>query len=605
MFAAFTNFAIIPNIHPILVHFTITLVSLAFIFQSVYHFGRTRYLTHNWLKEMEIVGRWCLWLALFFSSLTLLAGLHAYYTVPHDESGHLAMSVHSNSAIISFGLIVITSVLSILQFRRKRESSFILISLLAISQVSVLATAYLGAEVVFRYGVGVIKVQTTEMMVGHNHHGENNVEKHSDHDHDMAENTDVSNERSDQVLANPSSNNQSAAKIPLYWIDPMEPKVHYPKGGTSPMGMELEPVYPKEGNEILPANSIKLSASYIDNLGVKTTLVQSSLGGNSFSTYASVESNDAKVTLITSYANGWVRNLIARTPQMPIKKGQLLAQIFAPSIINAENEYQSALISKNEAIIAAAKNKLLALHVDPIQISAITTTAPVSQLINIYAPQNGILTSLNVREGDYITPDKQLFTLTDLSSVWMIANVFEKQASQVKIGAPVTVTISGMLGRSWSGKVDYVYPQLDDATRTIRVRVVLNNPDLTLKPSMYGNVQFNSANKSSRLVIPTQAIIMSSTGNRVVVALGGGVFQVRQIIIGNEIAEMTQVISGLSSGEQVVSNGEFMLDSEASLSAGISRLDGANPSAAPSSAPKAESNMEGMDMSKMKMDHDH
>ncbi|TXJ00434.1 MAG: efflux RND transporter periplasmic adaptor subunit [Neisseriales bacterium] len=593
MLAYFANIAIIPNIHPALVHFTIALLSISFIFQSVYYFGKTHYPQKMWIKEMEIVGRWSLWLTLFFSILTVLAGLHAYYTVPHDEDGHLAMGIHKNSAIVTFSLIIITSVLSILQFRKRCDTSLTVVILLAITQISALTTAYLGAEVVFRYGVGVIKAQTTEMMVGHNHH---------DHDHDHADNSDdnVHNIK-DKSL---SSNTKSADKIPLYWIDPMEPKVHYPKGGTSPMGMELEPVYPKDNDEELPTNSIKLPASYISNLGVKTSIVQSGTGDNSFISYANVESNETKVSFITSYANGWVRKLVAKTPQMPIKKGQLLAQIFSPTIINAENEYQSALISKNEATIIAAKNKLLTLHVDPIQINAITATTPVNQLINIYAPQNGILTSLNIREGDYITPDKQLFALTDLSSVWMIANVFEKQVSQIKVGMPVKVNISGVLGRDWSGKVDYVYPQLDDATRTIRVRVVLNNPDFVLKPGMYGSVLFNSSNKATTLLVPTQAIIMSTSENRVVVALGDGVFQVRKIIIGNEIGEMTQIISGLSSGEQVVSNGEFMLDSEASLSAGISRIDSSSPQVI-SSSPKTESTMSGMDMSNMKTGHSH
>lgn len=597
MLAPFSHFTIIPNIHPALVHFTVALLSISFIFQTIYFFGKSRYQQNKLIKELEVVGRWCLWLAFFFSILTVLAGLHAYYTVPHDEDGHLAMGVHKNSAIITFSLIIITSLLSIIQFRKQRETGFVLVGLLAMTQFSVLATAFLGAEVVFRYGVGVIKAQTPEMMTGHNHHGHNSTNEHN-HNEDSAE------QHSDDEGKHQTSNNQSKDKVPLYWIDPMEPKVHYPKGGTSPMGMELEPVYPKDDNEKLPANAIKLPNSYISNLGVKTTIVQSGSGNNSFVAYGNIESNETKVTFITSYANGWVRNLVANTQQMPIKKGQLLAQIFSPTIVNAENEYQSALISKNDAIIGAAKNKLLALHVDPIQINEITATSQINQLINIYAPQNGILTSLNIRNGDYIAPDKQLLTITDLSSIWMMANIFENQTNQVKTGMSVKVTMNGVLGRSWSGKVEYIYPQLDDATRTARVRIVLNNPDLTLKPGMYGNVMFNNENKAASLLIPTQAIIMSPTENRVIVALGNGVFQVRKVTLGNEVGDMTQVISGLSSGEQIVSNGEFMLDSEASLSAGVSRVD-SSESQAISTQQKPDSQMDGMDMSSTTHEHTH
>jgi Cu(I)/Ag(I) efflux system membrane fusion protein len=186
----------------------------------------------------------------------------------------------------------------------------------------------------------------------------------------------------------------------------------------------------------------------------------------------------------------------------------------------------------------------------------------------------------------------------------MMANIFENQTNQVKTGMSVKVTMNGVLGRSWSGKVEYIYPQLDDATRTARVRIVLNNPDLTLKPGMYGNVMFNNENKAASLLIPTQAIIMSPTENRVIVALGNGVFQVRKVTLGNEVGDMTQVISGLSSGEQIVSNGEFMLDSEASLSAGVSRVD-SSESQAISTQQKPDSQMDGMDMSSTTHEHTH
>lgn len=588
MFTSLSQIAIIPNIHPVMVHFTVALMSISFILYAMGFIFRRLRIEIKFIQELGIVARWCLWLTLFFSILTVAAGLQAYFTVPHDEEGHLAMGVHMKSAIVTFTLIVITSVFSIMQYRKRIAPNISLLALLTITKISVLITAYLGAEVVYRYGIGVIKAQTKEMMGGH-HHGSGSG--HGGHNHGAEEGTDDHNS---------SQSSQATNKIPLYWIDPMEPNVHYPKGGTSPMGMALVPVYPKDGADDLPENTIKLPQSYINNLGVKTTAVISSNGNQSFSAYGNLESNEGKVSFINSYSNAWVRNLLANTQQMPIKKGQLLAQIFSPTVVNAENEYQAALISKNNDIIVAAKNKLLSLHVDPIQINQITATSQINQLINIYSPQNGILSSLNIKNGDYITPDKQLFAITDLSSVWMIANIFENQIDQVKVGMPVKVTINGLLGRTWPGKVEYIYPQIDNATRTARVRVVLNNPDLTLKPGMYGNVLFNTGNNSSNLMIPTQSIIMSTTENRVVVSLGNGMFQVRKITLGNEVGDMTQVISGLSLGEQVVTNGEFMIDSEASLSAGMSRIDSAesNTTAIASTSKASNTSMQGMNMSK-------
>ncbi len=386
----------------------------------------------------------------------------------------------------------------------------------------------------------------------------------------------------------------------LYWIDPMEPNIHYQKPGTSPMGMTLEPVYAKDGNDELPANTIKLPAAYVDNLGVKTTpVVSTNSAANGFSAYGSIESDETRISYVTSYANGWVRNLLAKTTQMTVKKGQLLAQIYSPTLVNAENEYLTALQSKNELLIAAARDKLIALHIDSRQITAIDKTGQVSQLIDIYAPQDGIISALNIRQGDYITPDSKLFTIVDLSQVWLIANVFAANANQLKIGSAANATFDGINNRVWSGKVDYIYPEVDSATRTVRVRVVLKNPDLALKPNLYGNVQFGAVNADAKLIAPTSAIIMSSRGNKVLVARESGEFQVRSITTGGEIGDNTVVLSGLAIGERVVTEGEFMLDSEANLNAGLARID--SSATAPAGESSAMAAMPGMDMHGMEM----
>lgn len=391
----------------------------------------------------------------------------------------------------------------------------------------------------------------------------------------------------------------------LYWIDPMEPNIHYQKPGTSPMGMTLEAVYAKGANDELPANTIKLPSAYVDNLGVKTTpVINTNSAANGFSAYGSIESDETRISYVTSYANGWVRNLLAKTTQMAVKKGQLLAQIYSPTLVNAENEYLTALQSKNELLIAAARDKLMALHIDSRQIAVIDKTGQVSQLIDIYAPQDGIISALNIRQGDYITPDSKLFTIVDLSQVWLIANVFAANVNQLKIGSVANATFDGMNNRVWSGKVDYIYPEVDGATRTVRVRIVLKNPDLALKPNLYGNVQFAALSAASKLIVPTSAIIMSSSGNRVVVAGESGEFQVRNITTGGEIGDNTLVLSGLAIGERVVTEGEFMLDSEANLNAGLARIDSTSATAAATTGESsAMADMPGMNMQHPTMNH--
>lgn len=570
------QFAIIPNIHPILVHFTIATVSISFIFHLLYVFGNTK-LNNKWLDEIGIVARWCLWLAGFFSILTVLAGLHAYYTVLHDEAGHEAMQIHRNSAIISFVLILLTSTLSIVQYRKNLKPTYTLLGLLFLTQLSVLGTGYLGAEVVYRYGIGVIKAQTPDMQLNHNHHhGGKTSEQSHKHDMNKMDGMDMDHEHGDEDHDKKETHSDSSNnKTPLYWIDPMEPSVHYAKSGKSAMGMELVPVYPKSGAETSsqPANSIKLSQGYIDNLGVVTVPVTNGSMDNPISTYAYVEPDENKITYVTFYANGWVKHLLVRSKDTLVKKGQLLAQIYSPTIINAEQEYLMASTSNNKLLENAAVKKLNSLHVSSTQIEQLQRTKNVTQLINVYAPQNGIVAELNVREGDYITPETKIFNIVDLSSIWLIAQVFEKQAKWLKIGNPAIAKFASYPDKVWRGTVEYIYPQVDTQTRSLKARIRFDNPNLILKPNMYGNITIATAPTTDKLSIPEEAVIRYPNDNHVIVALGNGVFQVRRVTLGDEINGQIEILSGLTLSERVVKSGEFMLDSDANLNVAVDKLD--------------------------------
>lgn len=574
--ATVKNFAIIPNIHPIFVHYTLALVSVSFIMYVLEYIVKRSYPKNSLQAEFGIVARWCLWLAMVFVILTALAGLHAYYTVPHDEDGHMAMQTHKNSAIVSFIFILLVGIISIWRFKQKKEPSPIFIAILFITQLFVLTTAYLGAEVVYRYGVGVIKAQTPEMMAGHEHHHHHDDEKEAASSHQDDSMAGMKMDGMDMPHEHESNNNSdtkdSSSKVPSYWIDPMEPTVHYSKPGKSAMGMELVPVYPKPANVSQLKNTITLPQAYIDNLGVATAPVTSSNLDNPIITYSYVEPAETNIAFITVYANGWVRSLPVRSVGATIKKGQLLAQIYSPTIINAEEEYLMALQSDNKILAASAIKKLNSFHVADTQIQQLQKTHTVSQLINIYAPQNGIINELNVREGDYVTPGAKLFNIVDLSSVWLIAAVFEKQTQWLKVGNAAIAKFAAYPDKSWQGRVEYIYPQLDSQTRSLKARLRFDNPGLLLKPNMYGNIIIATSPKLGSLSIPSQAVIHDTNGNRVIVALGKGVFQVRTITTGEETGGRIEVLSGLNLGESVVKSGEFMLDSEANLSAASDRL---------------------------------
>jgi Cu(I)/Ag(I) efflux system membrane fusion protein len=363
----------------------------------------------------------------------------------------------------------------------------------------------------------------------------------------------------------------SNEKKPMYWVDTMEPTIHYPGPGKSRMSMELVPVYPEgEGGD---QSDVRISPTVINNLGVRTASVMQGTLARRIEAVGYVEPNENKISHIHSYADGWVRKLFINTIGAPVQAGQVLLQLYSPILINAQEEYLIALGSKDQDLADASIKKLQALHISEKQIQQLKNTKKSSQLIDIESPQDGVVTALNVREGMKITPETEMISLVDLSSIWMIAQVFEDQSMWVNVGENAEAKLSAFPDKVWKGAVEYVYPQVDPTTRTLKVRFRFNNSDGILKPNMYANVSLLAEPKPNVLSIPIEALIRSSQGNRVIVSLGNGRFQVRPVTTGMESGDQVEILSGLHVGENVVASGQFLIDSEANLKAGLERVE--------------------------------
>lgn len=360
-------------------------------------------------------------------------------------------------------------------------------------------------------------------------------------------------------------------KKPLYWIDTMEPKVHYSKPGKSRMGMELKPVYPEDVQED-SQSIVRISPTVVNNLGVRTAPVTKGLFTRRIETVGYVVSDENNISHIHTYADGWVRTLFVKAVGDVVKNGQVVLQLYSPMLVNVQEEYLIALESKNQALIDASYKRLQAFHISEEQIQQLKTTRKTSQLINIYPHNNGVVTMLNVREGMFVTPDSEMMSIVDLSTIWMIAQVFEEEANWVKTGEQTEARLIAFPGKVWTGEVAFIYPEVDSQTRTLKVRFRFNNPDLLLKPNMYANITLLVEPKKNVLSIPLEALIRSSEGNRVIVAIGQGRFQSRSVTTGIESDERVEILSGLSVGEQIVVSGQFLLDSEENLKAGLERL---------------------------------
>jgi Cu(I)/Ag(I) efflux system membrane fusion protein len=378
-----------------------------------------------------------------------------------------------------------------------------------------------------------------------------------------------------------------SSKKPLYWVDSMEPMIHYPAPGKSRMGMELTPVYPDEAAD---QSTVQISPAVVNNLGVRTAVVTQGMLDRRIETVGYVEPDEHQISHIHTYADGWVRKLNVKAVGDAVKSHQVVMQFYSPILVTVQEEYLIALGSGNQSLIDASVKRLQAFHISDEQIHHLKETRQSSQLIDVYSNQNGIVVMLNIREGMYVTPETEMMSIVDLSTIWMIAQVFEDQANWVKVGEKAEAKLTAFPDKVWDGVVEYIYPQIDTTTRSLQIRLKFNNPGGVLKPNMYANISLFVEPKSNVLSIPLEALIRSSQGNRVIVKVSDGQFQARAVKTGIESGERVEILSGLKAGEAVVTSGQFLIDSETNLEAGLERIDSA-ASDNTAQHPTAEPNM--------------
>ena len=365
----------------------------------------------------------------------------------------------------------------------------------------------------------------------------------------------------------------TAEKKPLYWVAPMDANYKRDKPGKSPMGMDLVPVYddggkgPDEG-----PGTIRISPDVVNNLGVRTAIVSYKSLHTEINTVGYVAYDEDKLVHIHPRVQGWIEKLYVKAIGDPVKKGQPLYEIYSPELVNAQEELLLALDRKNSRLISAAENRLSALQLPKSSIVKLKKTKKVQQTITFYSPQNGVVENLKIREGFYVKPGSTLMSIGDLSEVWVEAEVFERQAGQVKTGTPVSMTLDYLPGKTWQGKVDYIYPTLDAKTRTVKVRLRFKNEEGEFKPNMFAQIAIHTTGDEQALLIPKEALIRTGNQDRVVLALGEGSFKSVAVSVGRYDSESVEIIEGVHDGEKVVSSAQFLLDSESSKSSDFKRM---------------------------------
>jgi Cu(I)/Ag(I) efflux system membrane fusion protein len=372
-------------------------------------------------------------------------------------------------------------------------------------------------------------------------------------------------------LTEAESNSAEDDNKPLYWVAPMDANFRRDKPGLSPMGMELVPVY--ESNK--QVGVVSISAEVVNNLGVRTANVISDALQVPIDTVGYIHYNEDKLIHIHPRVEGWVDRLYVKSTGDQVTAGQALYALYSPQLVNAQEDYLLALSRQNRKLIEASADRLKALHVSQSTIQEVAKSGKVKQTVTFYAEISGVLDNLNIREGFYVQPGTTMMSIGSLEEVWVEAEIFERQVSQVAQGQLVTMGLDYLPGKTWQGKVDYIYPTLEPITRTARVRLRFQNTERLLKPNMFAQVRIYTSTENNSLLVPTESVIRTGSQDRVVLAIGQGRFKSVAVNLGRVTPKQTEILSGLVLGDRVVTSAHFLLDSESSIDSDFLRMDSA------------------------------
>lgn len=363
----------------------------------------------------------------------------------------------------------------------------------------------------------------------------------------------------------------SGSRPVLYWYAPMDPNFRSENPGKSPMGMDLVPKYADEVDG--QPGVVAIDPTMVNNLGLRTALAERSSLSRLIDTVGYVSYDEDTMHQIHTRVDGWIEKLVTNASGDPVAKGQLLFELYSPTLVSAQEEYLAALRSSNSALRNASRNRLVALGVTSTEIRRLDKERSVRQRIPVYAMADGVVVNLGVRHGMFVTPSIEVMSIASLDSIWVLAEVFERQAAWVKPGQPATVNLDYLPGETLRGTVDYVYPELNPKTRTLTVRLRFDNEELSLRPNMFARVSIQGEGVGEVVHVPREALIRGGSVNRVVVDLGNGRFRSRAVTIGIESGDRIEIREGLSVGERVVTSAQFLIDSESNIGAALNRFD--------------------------------
>lgn len=370
----------------------------------------------------------------------------------------------------------------------------------------------------------------------------------------------------------------------LYWYDPMVPNERYPGPGKSSMNMDTIPKYADDG---AAGSGVRIDPALVQNLGVRFATVRSGTLDGDLTASAVIDYNERDVAVVQARAAGFVQRVYARAPGDVIAAGAPLADLLIPDWGGAQIEYLAVRRTEDAALIQAARQRLILLGMPESLIAAVERSGRPRTTVTITSPIGGVIRTLGVRAGMSVPAGLTLAEINGLSTVWLNAAVPETLGGQLRVGRSVEVTLAAFPGERMSGRLTALLPEVVGDSRTLTARVELRNPRVRLRPGMYGQITFGGSSTPA-LLVPSEAVIRTGRRNLVMLAAEGGRYQPAEVRLGREAGGQTEIIEGLREGERVVASGQFLFDSEASLSGVTARTleqGRAQPGAAIASGP--------------------
>ena len=366
----------------------------------------------------------------------------------------------------------------------------------------------------------------------------------------------------------------------LFYRNPMNPNITSPVPAQDEMGMDYIPVYAdadESSGDVV--GTVKIDPVTVQNIGVRSAQAERRVLSRRVRAVGRVDYDEERLARLHPKVDGWVEKLMVEKTGEQVKKGTILLEFYSPQLVSSQQEYLLALsnyenlkdspfddISEGaEEMIRSTRERLELLDVPAHQIKELEQSRKIKKALHIHSPFDGIVMNMGVREGQYIGPKTELYMLADLSEVWVYVDIYEYELPWITVGDEADMRVAAVPGKTFTGKVTYIYPYMESETRTIRIRMEFDNTELLLKPNMFANVTVHAGQRVEAVVVPSEAIVRSGSREQVFLVRGAGKFEPRNITVGLSADGFTQVLEGVEPGDEVVTSSQFLIDSESKL----------------------------------------